>query len=449
MKILYISKSQLPDNLADYAQRYLNANFETLNDFSRVIETIKKTDQYELLIINASEVESKFIEEIYNISTTIGIKGLFLYPSIGEYSTIDINKTKYPLYYNIELPLDGDEFIHEIKNSLGLDINNDSSTEYYSITPTQLLENHLAFCDVYIQISHQRYIKIIRESDPIDKEVIDKFVLKGAKEFYINKREFGRFSDLYFNQITGMTNPLLDKNKESKQEEFAKNILDLALKIGVSRTVVERVNVIAEANIKLLQEKDKKIKSLIKIAKQTNKFLYAHSVLTSYIAVEIADRMNWSNYLTNQKLVFAGLLHDLTLGEDINLLTISNLETEDVNQYDWRIIKKIKSHPVKAAELVSKSKNIPPDVDKIILNHHERPDGSGFPKGLTGDQIFPLGCIFIIAEEFVHRIFLHDYTPELVSQIINDFESTFNSGNFVRPFAALKEMTLPEENYRL
>ena len=38
-----------------------------------------------------------------------------------------------------------------------------------------------------------------------------------------------------------------------------------------------------------------------------------------------------------------------------------------------------------------------------MLQHHERPDGSGYPRGLNATQISPLGALFIIAEDLVHE----------------------------------------------
>jgi HD-GYP domain-containing protein (c-di-GMP phosphodiesterase class II) len=40
------------------------------------------------------------------------------------------------------------------------------------------------------------------------------------------------------------------------------------------------------------------------------------------------------------------------------------------------------------------------DAAEIVLTHHERHDGGGYPRGLTGDQILPSARIFAVADSF-------------------------------------------------
>ena len=47
---------------------------------------------------------------------------------------------------------------------------------------------------------------------------------------------------------------------------------------------------------------------------------------------------------------------------------------------------------------------IPSDVDIIVLQHHERPNGTGFPKGLRSNQIAPLASVFIVAHDIVDQL---------------------------------------------
>ncbi len=59
----------------------------------------------------------------------------------------------------------------------------------------------------------------------------------------------------------------------------------------------------------------------------------------------------------------------------------------------------VKAHPIKSAEIVKSIKTLKPVVP-IILHHHERYDGKGYPKGLKGAKI-PLGArILAVADTF-------------------------------------------------
>ena len=47
---------------------------------------------------------------------------------------------------------------------------------------------------------------------------------------------------------------------------------------------------------------------------------------------------------------------------------------------------------------------IPPDVSVIIEQHHERPDGNGFPNGINFKRISVFSSIFIVAHDFVKYV---------------------------------------------
>jgi response regulator RpfG family c-di-GMP phosphodiesterase len=47
---------------------------------------------------------------------------------------------------------------------------------------------------------------------------------------------------------------------------------------------------------------------------------------------------------------------------------------------------------------------VPPDVDVIIAQHHERADGTGFPRNLSATYIAPLATIFIVAHDMAQDV---------------------------------------------
>ncbi len=72
----------------------------------------------------------------------------------------------------------------------------------------------------------------------------------------------------------------------------------------------------------------------------------------------------------------------------------------------------IMEHPVKSAEIVKSIKSLKPVVP-IILYHHERWDGKGYPRGLKGKKI-PLGArILCVADAFEAMICHRPYKQSL------------------------------------
>jgi HD-GYP domain-containing protein (c-di-GMP phosphodiesterase class II) len=65
-----------------------------------------------------------------------------------------------------------------------------------------------------------------------------------------------------------------------------------------------------------------------------------------------------------------------------------------LDAHEWEIMKK---HPVFAHEMLSPIKYLAPALD-IPYYHHEKWDGSGYPRGLAGEQIPLAARIFAVAD---------------------------------------------------
>jgi putative nucleotidyltransferase with HDIG domain len=89
----------------------------------------------------------------------------------------------------------------------------------------------------------------------------------------------------------------------------------------------------------------------------------------------------------------AGLLHDLGkfVFPDSILKGGGKLSDED-----WEIVK---SHPEQGARLVSQIDGYGP-VAEIILAHHERIDGTGYPHGISGEDIPKLSRMISVADTY-------------------------------------------------
>jgi putative nucleotidyltransferase with HDIG domain len=96
----------------------------------------------------------------------------------------------------------------------------------------------------------------------------------------------------------------------------------------------------------------------------------------------------------DQELVHtAGLLHDL--GKSVFPDRILKADT-GLTDADWEIVK---THPKRGAEVVSKVDGYGA-VAEIILAHHERLDGGGYPRGLSGDEIPELARVLSVADVY-------------------------------------------------
>jgi putative nucleotidyltransferase with HDIG domain len=117
-----------------------------------------------------------------------------------------------------------------------------------------------------------------------------------------------------------------------------------------------------------------------------------HSAAVARYARSIAKAAGYSEE-DQQTVHTAGLLHDIGkfAFPDRILLAANGLNDED-----WGIVK---AHPRAGAELVRRVDGYE-EISKIILAHHERPDGIGYPLGLSGEAIPKLSRMISVADVY-------------------------------------------------
>jgi putative nucleotidyltransferase with HDIG domain len=117
-----------------------------------------------------------------------------------------------------------------------------------------------------------------------------------------------------------------------------------------------------------------------------------HSAAVARYARAIAEEVGCT--MVEQELVHtAGLLHDIGKFAFPDRILLANRK---LDEDDWKIVR---THPYQGARLVRRINGYGP-VAEIILAHHERIDGRGYPRGLTGAQIPMLSRMISIADTY-------------------------------------------------
>ncbi|HEX3608619.1 MAG TPA: HD-GYP domain-containing protein [Solirubrobacterales bacterium] len=117
-----------------------------------------------------------------------------------------------------------------------------------------------------------------------------------------------------------------------------------------------------------------------------------HSAAVARYSRAIAQRAGYSRQ--EEELVhIAALLHDIGKFILPDRILKANVPLTDE---DWMLIKR---HPQQGARVVSSLDGYGP-VAEIILAHHERIDGKGYPRGLSGDDIPEFARIISVADTY-------------------------------------------------
>jgi putative nucleotidyltransferase with HDIG domain len=175
-----------------------------------------------------------------------------------------------------------------------------------------------------------------------------------------------------------------------------------------------------ELQLNLLENMIVSLTGLLEIHDQYTK---NHSQNVANISREIAEEMNLSKEKINQTY-YAGLVHDI--GKTLIPNEIIN-KNGKLNQDEFEIIKKHSTYAYKAL-LKSKELN---HIANIVLQHHERIDGKGYPLGLEGEDILIESRIISIADAYDAMSSDRPYRKalknvEILNELIKNSEKQFD-----------------------
>lgn len=139
----------------------------------------------------------------------------------------------------------------------------------------------------------------------------------------------------------------------------------------------------------------------------------AHSVNTTIYALSLGMRLGYSEEKLKQ-LAVGTMLHDLgkTMINRNILLKPGKLTQEEFAH--------IQQHPSLGYEVLKNSSAISETSRRIVLCHHERLEGSGYPNKLKGDEIDEFARIVAIADEYEALTADRCYRPALKASLAAD-----------------------------
>ncbi len=122
--------------------------------------------------------------------------------------------------------------------------------------------------------------------------------------------------------------------------------------------------------------------ALISLArlKTADDYTFMHSVAVCALMIALARQLGLDDQQTREAGM-AGLLHDL--GKAMMPLDVLN-KPGKLTDEEFALIK---THPEEGHKLLLEGKGVTEMIKDVCLHHHEKVDGTGYPKGLNGDTM--------------------------------------------------------------
>jgi putative nucleotidyltransferase with HDIG domain len=192
--------------------------------------------------------------------------------------------------------------------------------------------------------------------------------------------------------IKRQNDELLNLNK-TLEEKVRQKTSDLMAKAEELKASYEKAQIILDGTVKTMS----------KIVETRDPYTSGHEVMVAVISCKIAGEMKLPPEQI-EAIHIAATLHDIgKISVPSEILTkpgrLTDLEMEI-----------IKTH-CRVAYDILKTINFPYSIADIVLQHHERIDGSGYPQGLKGDEIL-LEARIIAAADVIEAMASHrPYRP--------------------------------------
>jgi HD-GYP domain-containing protein (c-di-GMP phosphodiesterase class II) len=316
----------------------------------------------------------------------------------------------------------------------------DDEKEYIRIRPSALSRTGKIDADVFIRLGKSRYCKLFHAGQVLEEGDLKKYVEKEGIDFFFIKRE--QVNEV-LNKEASALEALASTNPPADQAERAisvtlENLRGMVDRLGFTPEIQRVAKASVKLTLQLVAKKPKLQAILIKLKKGQGGYITNHSLVLAQVSCALAVRLGWQSAPTMLKLSLASMLHDLALHNE-DLAGYESLEDVAIcKRFSASEFMDFKLHPTRAMEYARQFNEIPPDVDAIVAQHHERGDGTGFPRRLTHHQITPLASLFIVSHRLV-RFYLEKGTDASLDEFFASNGEEFEKGNFRRIIKALKE----------
>jgi hypothetical protein len=298
--------------------------------------------------------------------------------------------------------------------------------------------------EIFLRLSGTKYVKVVRKGDIFDGEKYAHFQNKGVTHLFVPRDEFLS----YLSTMASCLHRLLHSDAASLEESIVtttrifESMQEGFRSIGITPEAQRVIKLTVNLAVRSI-ERNPNLKKLLQVlSKNQESFLAWHSVALSYIACKLCSLMTWDSQNTHYKLALAAMLHDIALVnpdwarfESLDEARAAGLTEADLESY--------RNHPLQAGDLAKQLADFPGDVDYVIAQHHELPDGSGFPSRQNHTKISPISCLFIIAHDLCHRLHVEGPSFDFL-RYLESFDRRYPLGYFRKIRANLEKVGAEE-----
>ncbi|MGE4133267.1 MAG: HD-GYP domain-containing protein [Bdellovibrionales bacterium] len=245
---------------------------------------------------------------------------------------------------------------------------------------------------------NNKYLVFANKNEEFSEKKATKLQQHHVGALFIDQKDSSSFFEYVASQMKAADNSLSETEREEKLKDSVRNIFREVFDQAAEGTF--------EVGRELMDSCRKMVSTYVMPTGSSGDFHsrlmrsvgglgldYSHSADVSTIAALFGMAFGSKKV---EELAIAGFFHDVALagfpveyGYDVN------------SSWSEELVKTFKDHPQQSLNLVKAKKMIlPAEAEKAIFQHHEKFDGTGFPKGTRGERISEEAQILSLADQF-------------------------------------------------
>ena len=289
---------------------------------------------------------------------------------------------------------------------------------YLPVNSSSIKTDTQVGCDLYLHVKSSagsRYILYCRGDAVFGDNNRGMLWEKNISKLFIKKDDLQKYNEYLednFQEIISDTRIPTDERSKIVHSAATNLVKDLFNDPRAGN--IERTKTFAYNMVDFILQEGRAARSLLKIAIHEY-YTYTHSVNVAAVGTLFAKELGFED--EDLKHFCSGILM-----HDVGKTRISTDILNKKGKLTKEEFEEVKKHPEMGVEILKETGNGFTDEYLITLQHHENYDGTGYPRGLKGDEILRCGK---------------------VARIIDVYDALTTDRPYakaVRPFAALVEM---------
>lgn len=291
---------------------------------------------------------------------------------------------------------------------------------------------------IYIKIG-TKYIQFCKNSKE-DLERLEKLLRNEVKHVFLPSEDYLRYINY---KIFNFKNIPLTSETPLEEilalyEDHLFLLKDALTRIGFKKQQVELVNSLQEKSISLIEASADFAVLFKNFSFNAGKSLILRTFLESQLTVLILSKAQKYDSMYLSRINTALLIKDVLLDE----LEYSLSLEESNSFYNENIL----NHGSRVADVVYQSDSLDFKSDLItnlLINHHERPSGSGFPNKINFMRFdLPLAA-YSLASQYVDFLFTHEFKSYAIRDCAKEvLKNNMKYGSAINFYKALQLFSL-------